>query len=145
MIRRLAAVLALMSALSACSGSGHPTGFDQQPVPLSEELLAALGTAGRPCPNDPSEQCLPVIERNFLEGCVLAERSRVGDVSDLAASCQCAYDEIVSFYRDNTSGESPEAAEEAALDQFEEVNDALASGEGVIPADVQALIDGCAT
>ncbi len=136
MTRPLALVLTLVLAVTACSSSGAPTGFDQQPVPLSDDLRTALGGG---------VETLPVVERNFLEGCVLAETPRIEGADDLVASCRCAYDEIVAFYRANSSGETPEEAEQAAYDQFKRLDDELKSETGVIPANIEALINGCAT
>jgi len=136
MIRRLAAVLSLVILLSACGSSGEPRGFDEQPVRLSDELRAAL---------DIDAEFLPVVERNFLEGCALGERPRIDGASNLGASCRCAYDGIVAFYRENSSGDTPESAEAAAYDSFKQLDKALQSETGVIPANIQSILDGCAT
>ena len=133
MLKRLAVPLVALLVLTACGSSGEPEGFDEQPVRISEELQNALDT---------DTEFLPVVERNFLEGCLLADTPRITS-NDLAGSCQCAYTDIVAFYRDNFTGETPIAAEKAAFDAFKELDDALQSETGVIPANIQSILDGC--
>ncbi|MGI9623666.1 MAG: hypothetical protein ACR2PK_12585 [Acidimicrobiales bacterium] len=139
MVRRLAIGLpigmVLILLLAACGNSGEPTGFDQQPVPVSSELGAALGT---------EVEFLPVVERNFLEGCVLAENPRIDGVTNLPASCECAYASIVDFYRQNSSGETPDQAEQNAYDQFKDLDESLQSETGLVPSNIQSLLDECA-
>ena len=134
MLKRLAVPLVALLVLTACGSSGEPEGFDEQPVRLSEELQAALGT---------ETEFLPVVERNFLEGCLLADTPRFEGTNDLATSCECSYAGIVAFYRDNFTGDTPAAAEKAALDAFKELDNALKSETGVIPANIQTILEGC--
>ena len=78
MLKRLAVPLVALLVLTACGSSGEPEGFDEQPVRISEELQSALDT---------DTEFLPVVERNFLEGCLLADTPRITS-NDLASSCQ---------------------------------------------------------
>lgn len=136
MIRRLAVALVLVLVVTACGSSGEPTGFDQQLVPLTDEQQAAFGV---------NVDQLPVVERNFLEGCVMAESPRIGDVSNLPASCACAYDGIVEFYRTNATGGTPEEVERNAYESFKDLNDAMESEGGVIPTNIAVILTECAT
>ena len=141
MLKRLAVPLVALLVLTACGSSGEPEGFDMQLVPLSDDLKAALGT---------SADELPVVQRNFLEGCLLADTPRI-TAGDLAGACQCSYEGIVAFYRDNFSDGAelyingvPSEGERAAFDAFKGLDDALQSETGVIPANIQSILDGCA-
>lgn len=133
MSKRLAVPLVALLVLTACGSSGEPEGFDEQPTAISDELRDALDT---------DTEFLPVVERNFLEGCLLAETPRITS-NDLAGSCQCAYTGIVAFYRDNFTGDTPVAAEKAAFDAFKELDEVLQSETGVLPANIQSILDGC--
>lgn len=134
MLKRLAVPMVALLVLTACGSSGEPEGFDEQPVRISEELQDALDT---------ETEFLPVVQRNFLEGCLLADTPRLTGTADLAASCECSYDGIVAFYRENFTGETPIAAEQAAFDAFKDLDRALQSETGVIPANIQSILDGC--
>jgi hypothetical protein len=68
MVRRFAVLFVLVLVVAACGSSGEPNGFDEQLVPIADDLKAALGT---------DADALPVVERNFLEACVLAEQPRI--------------------------------------------------------------------
>ncbi len=136
MLKRLAVPMVALLVLTACGSSGEPEGFDEQPVRVSEELQNALDT---------ETEFLPVVQRNFLEGCVLADTPRLSGANDLPASCECSYEGIVAFYRENFTGATPTEAEKAAFDAFKDLNNALESETGVIPANIQSILDGCIT
>lgn len=135
MSRRLAPFLVLVLILAACSSSGEPTGFDQQPVPVGDDLGAALGVDG--------ESTLPVVEKNFLEGCVLADTPRIVGSADLVASCQCTYDDLVAFYVDFAEREGATDVSAAAFDRFKQLDRDLDESTTPIPANIQTIIDGC--
>ena len=139
MTRRLSMLVVALLALAACSSSGQPTGFDQQPNPVGEELGDALGMD--------ATDTLPVVERNFLEGCVLADTPRITPSGNSAATCECAYDAIVEFYfqRAEDGGAVDVPAEAYSL--FRNLNDDLASTARPLPADVLSAVDeaGCTT
>jgi len=135
MSRRLAPLVVLLLVLAACSSSGEPTGFDQQPVPVGDELGAALDVDG--------DTTLPVVQKNFLEGCVLATTPRIVGASDLVASCECTYDELVAFYVDFAENEGVTDVGAVAYDRFKQLDNDLEDPLVPIPANIQTIIDGC--
>jgi hypothetical protein len=76
------------------------------------------------------------VEGNFVEGCEEALTSRDGAGEALEADeardvCQCSYDAI-----SDPDGGIP-------FEDFKELNEELESESAELPADIQALIDGC--
>ncbi len=134
MVRRIAVVLVLVLVVGACGSSGEPNGFDQQLVPVADDLQAALGT---------DTDALPVVERNFLEACVLADTPRLEGTSNLALSCTCAYGDIVSFYRASFTIGTPEEIEAEAFAAFKELDNSLQDEGFLMPANIQEILDGC--
>lgn len=137
MTRRLALLLVALLALAACGSSGEPTGLDQQPVPVGDDLGAALGTG--------ADTTLPVVERNFLEACVLADTPRIVGSTNLVASCRCAYSGLVDFYVDFAETEGAVDVDAAAYDRFKQLDRDLRDETVPVPANIQLIIDGCAT
>lgn len=136
MTRPLALVLVALLAVAACGSSGEPTGFDQQPVPVGAALGAELGVDG--------DATLPVVERNFLEGCLLDETPRMDDAADLPSACQCVYDELTAFYVGVAESQNAPDVGSAAYDLFKDLDSDLDDPAVLIPANIQAIIDGCA-
>lgn len=141
MTRRLASMVVLALVLAACGSSGEPTGFDQQPVPVGPELAEALDMD--------TDDTLPIVERNFMEGCALAESPRVTGTAALAATCQCTYNDLKTFYVDSvesdpdTTPDTDVGAE--AYELFKALDKELGKEDSIIPANIQAIIDRCGT
>lgn len=141
MTRHLASMLVLALVLAACGSSGEPTGFDQQPVPIGPELAAALDMG--------AADTLPTVERNFLEGCVLAETPRITGTADLAGVCQCTYDDLKTFYVDSVENDSDTTADTdvgaEAYKLYKALDEELRKDDSIIPANIQVIIDRCST
>ena len=137
MMRRISIVLALLLVAAACSSSGEPTGFNQQPSELGDELGEAL--------DEPATATLPLDERNFLEGCVLADTPRLAGGDNSANSCMCAYDAIVEFYLEAASARAAEDVDAEAFSLFKTLDKDLRDNAGPLPADVQRAVSeaGC--
>jgi hypothetical protein len=133
MMRRISIVLAFVLAAAACSSSGEPDGFNQQPTELGDELGEAMG--------EPATNTLPVVERNFLEGCVLADTPRLNDTANTSQNCTCAFEAIVQFYTDAASARAVEDVDAEAFSLFKNLDENLQDNPGNLPADVQRAVE----
>jgi hypothetical protein len=102
-MRRLVAPLVLVLALAACGSDGAPESFTDQPGPLPESLT---GYAGDLIGSADADQ-VPLVQRNFLEGCMSGEATRLQGLSgrSLADACGCSYDSLVNYLIDNSTTE----------------------------------------
>lgn len=133
----LALVAAVVLFAAACSHSGAPEAFEEQPGPVGEDLAAALGID--------AEDELPLVQRNFLEGCILgdAESDSALTPAQRAPICECSYDGIISFYLDTAEGETEELRRADAFASFEALNDELEDPAAIPPANIQTILDDC--
>lgn len=134
-------VLALFGA--ACASSGEPTGFEQQPGPINDDWAAALG-------NGVSTDAVPLVQRNFLEGCItIDEGKRYVDLElnevGLIAVCGCGYDGIVAtlLNRDDLSGETQEDRERDAFNKFKDLDKALGDIDKPLDSWVRTIFTDC--
>ena len=135
MTRRLVLILAVLLLAAACSGSGEPKGFSEQPVPVGAELGSALGLD--------ATATLPIVERNFLETCVLEGNPAVVATGSLPAACQCTYDGLVSLYVDAATAQGELDVERTAFEAFKDLDSDLKESGRPVPANVQTIIEGC--
>ena len=88
MKRRLIILLAVIAVvLAACGSSGDPESFDDQPGPLPTSIAGfANELIGNANPD-----AVPLVERNFLEGCMTDDTLRLEGLSGaaLARACGC--------------------------------------------------------
>ena len=118
MKRRLIGLLAVfVLVLAACASSGAPETFEDQPGPLAESIAEfATELVGSDNPDQ-----IPLVRRNFLEGCMLDGNLRIDGLSGapLAEACGCSYDTIVGFIIDNPP------ADRTAFDTFRDLDNSL--------------------
>ena len=91
---------------------------------LAMFLLTACGSSGKPKGENP--ELVPLVQRNFLEGCVTGGFARVDSIDSvaLANTCACSYYGLIDYVRDNT------ATELAAFELFEDIDKSLKQEEG---------------
>lgn len=136
MKRRLIALLVLIAVvLAACGSSGNPETFDDQPGPLPDSIAQfandLVGTA--------NPDTVPLVERNFLEGCMLDGTARLGNLSGaaLARACGCSYDGLVSFLIDNPP------PDQTAFETFVELDKSLRDENDSLSSVYTDIFDGC--
>ena len=135
MTRRLVPIIAVVFFAAACSNSGEPNGFLEQPVPVGATLGAALGIDAM--------DTLPIVERNFLETCVVEGNPAVVATNGLPAACQCTYKGLVSLYVDAATAQGATDVERTAFDAFKELDSDLKDSARAVPANVETIIEGC--
>lgn len=135
MSRRLLPIFATLLLAAACSNSGEPKGFLEQPVPVGVELGSALGLD--------ATDTLPIVERNFLETCVIEGNPEVIAANSLPTACQCAYDKLVSLYVAAATEQGVIDVERTAFEAFKDLDSDLKDSSRPLPANVQTIIEGC--
>ena len=82
--RLLALVIALALIAVACGSSGAPESFEEQTGPLPDGLQQYASELL----SDVNPEQVPLVQRNFLEGCMLGAVARLDGLSgsDLAAA-----------------------------------------------------------
>ncbi len=139
-MRRVVTVLLLGLVLVGCGSSGAPESFTDQPGQLPEAL--------RPFANElvgtEDANAVPLVQRNFLEGCMSGTTARLDSLSgsDLATVCGCSYDSLVGYLVANT------ATPEEAFSTFLAIDDAVSSeqaadGAAPINENYLALFQAC--
>ncbi len=136
MIRRVSILIILLLVAAACGSSGEPTSLRGQPQPVGDELGAALGMDG--------DDTLPVVERNFLEACVLNDSLQIVGSGNQAASCRCAFTNISTFYATTAENGGEEDVEKAAFELFKSLDRDLRQADSLVPANIAAIVDDCA-
>lgn len=138
MIRRVALVLALLLVVAGCARSGNPESFDDQPedVPAWADDFPAVAAAANAGPDGDQ---IPLVELNFLEGCITADTLRLESLSgnDLAEACVCSYDAIVEFLRNNP------VDDKTAFDVFKDLDNRLEGENELLGTTYQNAISGC--
>lgn len=136
MTRRLVPILAVVLLAAACSSSGEPNGFLEQPTAVGAELGAALGLS--------ADATIPIVERNFLETCVIEGNPAVGVTAGaLPAACQCTYDGLVGLYLGAAEAQAATDVERTAFESFKDLDSELEESGRPLPANVQTIIEGC--
>ena len=139
MKRRLVAVLAgLLVVITACSSSGAPESFTEQPGALPDSIVAF---AGELLQGDgaPPAGAVPLVQRNFLEGCMVDNTLKLDDLSGapLASACGCSYNSLVTFLIDNA------VADQTPFDTFKDLNDRLKDDGEVLDSQYRDLFEEC--
>lgn len=142
----LAAVVALAVLLGACGGDGGPSSFDADPGEIDAALVAAL-------PDGADPAAVPVVQRNFLEGCVLGAGEGLPELDQLQLGgllevCGCGYASLVDHLRSEAllaaDADAPaEQVEAMAFDRFEELDESLRNGDGSVDDVVAELFRAC--
>ena len=140
--------------LTACGGDSEPESFSEYTDPIESEYSAAL-LAGLPEGEDaPPADAVPVLQRNFLEGCITGGtenpptelQDSSGDVRTeaLVAVCGCSYYAIRDYFlglHDNLEGGEQQ---KEAVDDFRNVNnDLLESSDASLPPELTTLVANC--
>ena len=99
MTKRISTILLAALLLTACGSSGKPQSFIDQPGPLQSEYIEL---ANELLQSSEDVNGVPLVQRNFIEGCMSAGLSEDGDIIALANSCGCSYKELVKFVREVT-------------------------------------------
>lgn len=135
--RVVALVTLLMVIAAACSHSGAPESFQDQPGPVGDRLAEALGVG--------ADDQLPLVERNFLESCILGDAESDSGLTpaDRAPVCQCSYDGIVAFYVEAAEGETEEERLVDAFASFDALDSELEDPTAIPPANIQTILDDC--
>lgn len=142
--------------LTACGGDSEPDTFSDYPDPLRhDDYLPAL-TAGLPQGEDPPPtSAVPVLQRNFLEGCItggregepfeeLLDENGAVRTEALVRVCGCSYYGIRDYYLGLFADLEPEEQQRRAVDRFRGVNSEFAGDQTTpIPAELNAIVAGC--
>ena len=123
MKRRFSLLILALLVLTACGSSGKPKSFSEQQGPLPDRI-AALADQLLQDGEDP--ELVPLVQRNFLEGCVTGGFARVDSIDSvvLGNTCACSYYGLIDYVRDNTPTEI------AAFELFEDIDKSLKEEEG---------------
>ena len=123
MKRRFSLLILALLVLTACGSSGKPKSFSEQPGPLPERIAAL---ADQLLQEGEDFALVPLVQRNFLEGCVTGGFARVDSIDSVALgnTCACSYYGLIDYVRDNTPTEI------AAFELFEDIDKSLKEEEG---------------
>jgi len=118
MKRRFSLLILALLLLTACGSSGKPKSFSEQEGPLSGKISALEDHLLQ---RDENPDFVPLVQRNFLEGCVIGGQQRAPSIDSvvLANTCACSYYGLVDYVRDNTLTELD------AFELFEKLDKAL--------------------
>ena len=135
MKRCLPLVLAIALILGACGSSGKPESFYEQKGPLPE-ILQEFGTELLDGVN--SSQ-VPLVQRNFLEGCMGGQKDIFNELSGaaLARACGCSYTELVRYLEANAT------EDQAAFDTFKKINKTSNEEGGVLGQNYKSIFEEC--
>ena len=99
MSKRIILIVVALFILAACGSSGKPESFIDQPGPLQteySELADELLQSGEDLNG------VPLVQRNFIEGCMKGGQGGSESLISLANSCGCSYKALVAFVREVT-------------------------------------------
>ncbi len=135
MKRSLLFLLPLALLVAACGSSGKPESFDAQKGPLSEYLLEFQSELL----NEVNPAQVPLVQRNFLEGCMGGSKTIFEQLSGaaLARACGCSYSELVRLLEANAS------VEKSAFDTFKDLDKASKEEDGVLGQNYQTIFEEC--
>ena len=128
-------LLAAALLLGACGSSGKPESFTEQKGPLPEflqefqsELLDGV---------NPTQ--VPLVQRNFLEGCMGGQKEIFIQLSGaaLAKACGCSYTELVKFLEANAN------EDKSAFDTFKDLNEDSQEVNGVLGQNYKNIFEEC--
>ncbi|MEC8986220.1 MAG: hypothetical protein VX763_06340 [Actinomycetota bacterium] len=135
MKRSLLLLLPVALLVGACGSSGKPESFTEQKGPLPADLQdyqnELLG--------DGNPSLVPLVQRNFLEGCMGGSKQLFAQLSGaaLARACGCSYTELVRFLEAN------ESLEKSAFDTFKDLDKASKEADGVLGQNYRAIFEEC--
>lgn len=135
MKRSLLLLLPVALLVGACGSSGKPESFTEQKGPLPADLQEfqneLLG--------DVNPSLVPLVQRNFLEGCMGGSKPLFEQLSDaaLARACGCSYTELVRFLEAN------ESLEKSAFDTFKDLDKASKEADGVLGQNYRSIFEEC--
>ena len=135
MKRSLLLLLPVALLVGACGSSGKPESFTEQKGPLPADLQdyqnELLG--------DVNPSLVPLVQRNFLEGCMGGSKQLFAQLSGaaLARACGCSYTELVRFLEAN------ESLEKSAFDTFKDLDKASKEADGVLGQNYRAIFEEC--
>ena len=135
MKRSLLLLLPVALLVGACGSSGKPESFTEQKGPLPADLQdyqnELLG--------DVNPSLVPLVQRNFLEGCMGGSKPLFAQLSGaaLAIACGCSYTELVRFLEAN------ESLEKSAFDTFKDLDKASKEADGVLGQNYRSIFEEC--
>ena len=135
MKRSLLLLLPVALLVGACGSSGKPESFTEQRGPLPADLQdyqnELLG--------DGNPSLVPLVQRNFLEGCMGGSKPLFAQLSGaaLARACGCSYTELVRFLEAN------ESLEKSAFDTFKDLDKASKEADGVLGQNYRSIFEEC--
>ena len=135
MKRSLLLLLPVALLVGACGSSGKPESFTEQKGPLPADLQdyqnELLG--------DVNPSLVPLVQRNFLEGCMGGSKPLFEQLSGaaLARACGCSYTELVRFLEAN------ESLEKSAFDTFKDLDKASKEADGVLGQNYRSIFEEC--
>ncbi len=135
MKRSLLLLLLVALLVGACGSSGKPESFTEQKGPLPADLQdyqnELLG--------DVNPSLVPLVQRNFLEGCMGGSKQLFAQLSGaaLARACGCSYTELVRFLEAN------ESLEKSAFDTFKDLDKASKEADGVLGQNYRSIFEEC--
>ena len=135
MKRSLLLLLPVALLVGACGSSGKPESFTEQKGPLPADLQdyqnELLG--------DVNPSLVPLVQRNFLEGCMGGSKPLFEQLSGaaLAKACGCSYTELVRFLEAN------ESLEKSAFDTFKDLDKASKEADGVLGQNYRSIFEEC--
>ncbi len=135
MKRSLLLLLPVALLVVACGSSGKPESFTDQKGPLPEDLVEfqdELLDGGNP-------SLVPLVQRNFLEGCMGGEKAIFKELSGaaLARACGCTYTDLVKFLEEN------ESLENSAFDAFKDLDKTSKEEGSVLGQNYEAIFEEC--
>ena len=140
MKKQLSIIIIALLALAACGSSGKPISFDDQTAPLKEDYKPY---AGQLLGDAYSALDVPLVHRNFIEGCmstgVIEFEEGSQQLINLATRCGCSYAGLVKFVETLTP------TNEQAFKLFEEYDKQLKDENGFANLDdrVKDIFSSC--
>jgi hypothetical protein len=135
MKQSLLLVLSVILLLASCGSSGHPSSFYDQPGSLPESLQKfqneLLGDS------NPSQ--VPLVQRNFFEGCMGGEKEIFTKLSGspLATACRCSYSDLVKYLEDNAT------EDQSAFNTYKKINKSAIDEDSTLGQNYKSIFEEC--
>ena len=141
MKKQLSIIIIALLALAACGSSGKPISFDDQTAPLKEDYKPY---AGQLLGDAYSALDVPLVHRNFIEGCmstgVIEFEEGSEQLLNLASTCGCNYQGLLILVK-----ELHPDSRESQFKQFEDYDKQLKNEGGLANLDnrVKDIFSSC--
>ena len=144
MKKQLSIIVIALLTLAACGSSGKPISFNDQPGQLKEDYMPYAAELMIGDDFEYSEEDVPLVHRNFIEGCMSAAVIEFEENSEqlinLATRCGCNYQRLREWVKQLYPN-----SRERQFKQFEDYDKLLKNENGFeqLSSDVKEIFKRC--